>query len=276
MNSTETTKTTTMSGSGSSSSASHSSMGASSTMGPGGGQSMHAAAASSHSSNMAMNGMSMSSSHATVKMSMGGMSMSAPHGATNILPDWLAVIWTLVFLVILVVHVRHVLQTHGERRFWHSGHVLMALGMVFMYAPGSLDHFNIPNGFWPLLFANAAGAVVAWILARTLYGRPVNGLWAVLAFGLAAMAYMWSPSGYVAPLTWLLVAYFAAEALLWATNSYRKLDEHLTIRGIGVNPDGTLSATAVEPLVCERDLRVSMAAMALGMAYMFAATQLLL
>lgn len=48
------------------------------------------------------------------------------------------------------------------------------------------------------------------------------------------------------------------------------------IRGAGVNAGGTLTATAVEPLVCERDLRVSMSVMALGMAYMFAAMQLLM
>jgi Domain of unknown function (DUF5134) len=224
----------------------------------------------------AMSGMSMSSSHTTMKMSMGGMSMTTHHGATNILPNWLAVIWTLVFLVILVIHARHVIETHGERRFWHSGHVLMALGMAFMFAPGSLDHFNIPELFWPLLFANASGVAIAWILARVLNGLSVNGFWAVLAFDLAAMAYMFSPGGYVAPITWLLVAYFGVEALLWATNTYRRLDDRLVIRGVGINPDGTLSATAVEPLVCERDLRASMSVMAIGMAYMLAATQLLM
>ena len=226
---------------------------------------------------MVMDGMSMNASHATTpKMSMGGMSMDAAHGATNILPVWLAVIWTLVFLVLLVVHARHVLETSGERRFWHSGHVLMAFGMAFMFAPGSLDHFSIPAGFWPLLFANASGLVVAWMLARILYGQAVNGLWVVLAFDLAAMAYMWSPSGYVAPITWLLVAYFGVQAVLWATDTYRKLDHRLTVTGFGVNPDGALTATAVQSLVCERDLRPSMSVMALGMAYMFAAMQLLM
>ena len=229
----------------------------------------------------AMNSMSTGSSHASMKMTMGGMSMSASHGATNILPDWLAVIWTLLFLVILVIHARHVQETHGERRVWHSGHVLMALGMTFMFAPGSLDHFDIPQGFWPILFANAAGLIVAWGLAQTLAGHAVNGLWAVLAFDLAAMAYMWSPSGYVAPITWLLVAYFALQALLWGTNRYRHLDERIVIRGVNVavaagGAAGAVSRSAVDPLVCERDLRASMGLMALGMAYMFAAMQLLM
>jgi hypothetical protein len=254
-----------------------SSSGAHTTTSGGGMSTAHAGAGGGHSSTMVMNGMSMSHAHpAAMRMAMGGMSMSARHGATSILPDWLAVLWTLAFIVILVVHARHVAQTEGERRWWHAGHVLMAFGMVFMFAPASLDHLDIPGGLWPLLFANGAGAVVAWMLARMLSGRAVNALWGALAFDLAAMAYMWSPSGYVAPLTWLLVAYFAVQALLWATNYYRRLDRRAIVGGVSVNPDGTLAAAGVQPLVCERDLRPSMAAMALGMAYMFAAMQLLL
>ncbi len=214
-------------------------------------------------------------SHATV-MSVGGVSIGASPGTSNILPDWLAVIWTLVFAVLLVVHARHVIETHGERRFWHLGHVLMAFGMTFIFATGSLDHFNIPHSVWPLMFATASGVVIAWLLTRTLNGQSANGLWVVLAFDLAAIAYMWSPSGYVAPLTWLLVAYFGVQTVLWLTDTYRQLDGRLTIPGIGVNPDGTLTATAAEALVCERDLRVSMGVMTLGMAYMLAAVQLLM
>lgn len=202
--------------------------------------------------------------------------MSASRGATNILPNWLAVIWTLLFIVVLVLHARHVAETSDGRRWWHSGHVLMALGMIFMFAPVSLDHFNIPNGFWQLLFANAAGLVLAWILAQAVSGRAVNMLWVAMAIDLGAMAYMFSPTGFVAPIAWLLVAYFAGQALLWITNSYRKLDRHAIVTGNAINADGALTATAVQPLICERDLRGSMFVMTLGMAYMFAAMQLLM
>jgi Domain of unknown function (DUF5134) len=222
-----------------------------------------------------MNGMTMAGTHST-KMVVGGMSMSSSHGATNILPNWLAVIWTLLFIGVLVMHARHVAETTDGRRWWHSGHVLMALGMIFMFAPSSLDHFNIPTGFWQLLFANATGVVLAWILAQAVSGRPVNMLWVVLAIDLGAMAYMFSPTGFLAPIMWLLVVYFAAQALLWVTNSYRKLDSHTIIGGSAINADGTLTASAVQPLICKRDLRGSMFVMTLGMAYMFASMQLLM
>jgi hypothetical protein len=40
--------------------------------------------------------------------------------------------------------------------------------------------------------------------------------------------------------------------------------------------DGSVGAAAAAPLICYRDLRASMSAMTLGMAYMFVAMQLLM
>lgn len=125
-------------------------------------------------------------------MSMGSMSMSAGAHTTNILPNWLAVIWMLVFFVIIAIHGRHVLESDGQRRYWHSGHVLMALGMAVMYAPASVDHFNIPTGFWSLAFANVAIAIVLWVMVQAFAGRGTNLLWLLMAFDLAAMAYMFA------------------------------------------------------------------------------------
>lgn len=209
--------------------------------------------------------------------SMGAMSMSAGGHSTNILPDWLSVIWMLVFFVIIAIHARHVLESQGQRRWWHSGHVLMAIGMAFMFAPLSVDSLNIPAGFWSLAFANAAIAILLWMLVQAFSGRGTNLLWLVMALDLGAMAYMWSPSGFQAPLTWLLVAYFAAQAALWATDRMRDFDEHTIFGGgVSVTPEGALAASVAEPLICFKDLRVSMAAMTLGMAYMFAAMQLVI
>ena len=94
------------------------------------------AAAAEGSSGMTMDGRSSSSSsvpsmahmgstaasHAGAmhSMAMGGMSMSVASHGTNILPSWLAVIWTLVFFAIIASHARHVLQSEGQRRWWHS------------------------------------------------------------------------------------------------------------------------------------------------------------
>lgn len=201
--------------------------------------------------------------------------MSTGAHGTSILPDWLAVIWTLAFIAIVVIHVLHLRDTHGQRRLWHSGHVLMAVGMAFMFAPSAIDHFNIPSGFWQLAFANGAIAILAWVLAQALSARAINVLWLVMATDLGAMAYMFSPSGFQAPITWLLVAYFALQSLLWASDRMRDVDHRTLGAGASVTPGGAVAiSTAAEPLVCFRDLRASMFAMTLGMAYMFAAMQL--
>lgn len=209
-------------------------------------------------------------------MSMGSTSMSVGAHAANILPDWLAMIWMLVFFAIVAVHGRHVLESEGQRRIWHSGHVFMAVGMAVMFAPLSVNHFNIPAGFWQLAFANGALAVVLWMIVQAFAGRGTNLLWLLMALDLAAMAYMWSPTGFQAPITWLLVAYFLAQAVLWGTDRMRDLDERTILGGaVSVTPEGALEASVAEPLICYKDLRVSMAAMTFGMAYMFAAMQLL-
>jgi hypothetical protein len=219
--------------------------------------------------------MSMGSGHGS--MSAGGMSMSSGgHGITNILPDWLAVIWTLVFLAVFLIHLRHLVDTRGQRRLWHSGHVLMAIGMAFMFAPSSIDHLNIPTSFWQLTFAGGALVILAWLLTEALERRPFNALWVVIATDLAAMVYMWSPNGYRAPVTWLLVAYFVGQSLLWGTDRMRSIDRHRLRAGFSVMADGSVGAAVAQPLICFRDLRVSMSAMTLGMAYMFVAMQLML
>jgi len=218
--------------------------------------------------------MRMSESHGSMVM-FGGSSMSAGgHGSVDILPQWLAIAWTAAFVAIAVIHARHVLYSAGARRLWHSGHVLMALGMVFMFAPPSIDRLSIPAGFWQLIFANAAGAVFAWILAQALSRQVVNLLWVVIASDLAAMVYMWSPGDFKAPVTWLLVVYFAAQTALWATNRMRQADDLAIGRRFSIGSGGTIAVAAAQPLVCDRDLRISVGAMTLGMAYMFAAMQL--
>ncbi|HWF35147.1 MAG TPA: DUF5134 domain-containing protein [Solirubrobacteraceae bacterium] len=209
-------------------------------------------------------------------MTAGGMSMggSGGHG-TNILPTWLALIWTVVFLGVFLIHLRHLFETGGPRRLWHSGHVVMAIGMAFMSAPASIDHLNIPTSFWQIVFGGATLVVVAWMLTEAVERRALNALWIVMATDLAAMIYMWSPNGFRAPLTWLLVAYFTIQSLLWATDRMRSIDRFSLPGGFSVMSDGSAVATVAAPLICYRDLRVSMSAMTLGMVYMLAAMQLL-
>jgi len=144
-----------------------------------------------------------------------------------------------------------------------------------MYAV-SADRVDIPSGPWQAAFVAGTVAIVVWTGARLGTRRPISVLWLVMAVDLASMVYMWAPSRDDAtPVSWLLVAYFSAQSLLWATDRIRRVERRTLPGGWSVTSGGTVRATAAVPLVCYRDLRVTMSAMTLGMAYMFAATQLL-
>jgi Domain of unknown function (DUF5134) len=213
-------------------------------------------------------------------MSMSGPSgPSATHGVspatgTNILPTWLAVLWALVMIGVFAVHFRHARESSGQRRIWHSGHVLMALGMAFMFAPGSIDPVHIAPRVWQLAFATAAVLILAGILAALVNRWSVNALWPLAAIDMAVMAYMWSTASRATDLTWLLAASFAGASALWLGDRMRAVDRRFIVGAYAITPDGALGAAAAEPLICDRKLRVSMAAMALGMSYMLAAMAL--
>lgn len=216
---------------------------------------------------------SMSGSQAMMRPPGGSMAGSV-HDPTNILPPWLAVVWGLVFAAVLVMHVRHLLDSHGQRRAWHCGHVLMALGMVFMSAQAAIDSFNPPSGVWQIAFVAGAALSVAWMLSEDFRGHAINALWLVMTIDLVAMAYMWSPNLHAA-LTWVVVVYFAAQSALWASNRMRRLDRRTLPGGVSVTPDGAIATAVAQPLICYRDLRASMTAMTFGTAYLFAAMQLM-
>jgi Domain of unknown function (DUF5134) len=201
--------------------------------------------------------------------SMPGMTMGGGGGGgPQLLPMWLAIAWAAVFAVVLVVHARHALAESGERRLWHCGHVLMALGMALMFLPASLALTAVSVAAWQEVFAGGAAIAVAWSAVQVARRRPVNALWPLLAVDLAAMIAMWSPDGWATARAWPVVAYFAAQSLLWISDRVRVLDRHpMLVAGDVPGGAGAVSAT---PLISRRDLRLSMSAMTLGMAFMVA------
>jgi hypothetical protein len=219
-------------------------------------------------------------------MKMAGMPI--PHGAAthtlNLLPVWMGVAWTAVFLMIAASHLRHMTQTAGQQRSWHACHVLMAVGMAFMFAPAQIDPLAVPSAFWKLVFAAAGIIAAVWAIGGV--GRISTLIWLLSSIDLCAMLYMWSgPRGTgTAPLTWLLTAYLLAAAVMWALDLYRRLDGMTPIvswRLLATESGATLPAASIGTeaasgsLLGELDISASMIAMALGMAYMLAAMQLM-
>jgi len=219
---------------------------------------------------------------------MPGMHMAHGAGmhALNLLPLWMGIAWTVVFLAIAASHLRHMTQTTGQRRPWHSCHVLMAMGMAFMYAPAQIDPLAVPSAFWQLMFATAG--IVAALWAITGVGRVSTLIWLLTSIDMAAMLYMWSGSrsAGTATVSWALAAYLLAEAAMWALDLYRRLDGATPVVSwqlLASEPGATLSTTSIRTetaasasLLGELDISASMIAMSIGMAYMLVAMQLIM
>ncbi|HYB26078.1 MAG TPA: DUF5134 domain-containing protein [Solirubrobacteraceae bacterium] len=213
------------------------------------------------------------------RSAMSGMAMT--HGAHAAVPVWLGIAAASAFVLIAVSHLRHLVKTADERRSWHACHVLIATGMVFMYASASVGSLGVPAAFWRLAFAAAGVLAALWALGGT--SRAPSPLWLLTAVDLGAMFYMWSAHPFLAPLSWLLVAYFVLAAAMWALDAFRQLDgggPSISWRMVpGESGSGAVTvpmravATAASSLIGELDIGVSMFAMALGMAYMLAVMQ---
>lgn len=241
------------------------------------------------SSSVKMPGMSMggAGSHPAVAThsgsmhgGMGGMSIShaaGAHGAVNLLPEWLGILGAILFVMVAVSHLRHLAMTGGQRAPWHACHVLMAVGMAFMYAPGALHAPDVPAVFWRSVFAAAGVLAALWALGDTR--RAPNLIWLLTAVDLGVMVYMWSPGAFTSPLTWALTAYLTGEAGLWAADAYRQLDGGSPIITLGMSATGETGvvrvAAAPASLLGGLDISASMITMTLGMAYMLAAMQVM-
>lgn len=210
---------------------------------------------------------------------MPGMALqhAAGGGPVNLLPGPLCAAMVVVYLAIFVNHLRHAFDTGRQRRLWHVGHVLMALGMAYMFIPSSAGAPVIAGGVWQAIYGCALLIVVLGMTAYTAGRRAPSGLWLLLAVDLAAMLYMWSPGDLTVPISWALVAFLVFEAGLWASRRVLGVDRSWLPNGsydAGGNL-GVLRIAAVAPLARERDLRVTMPAMTLGMAYMVLAMQIM-
>jgi hypothetical protein len=193
-------------------------------------------------------------------------------GTMSILPPWLAILWALAFLAVLIVHERHALESIGQTRRWHYGHVLMAGGMGIMFASAAgAALLPVPNGSWAVVYAALALALLAWCAAQVASRRSINALWLLAAVDMGAMAYMWVEASKTTALSWMLTACYCGAFVLWASGRGRAVDRRYIIGAYAITPDGAVGAGVAEQLICDRDLRASMGVMALGMAYMLAA-----
>jgi len=194
-----------------------------------------------------------------VAMTAAGGSAAAMAGHNPWLPTALRISAVLIYTGVVVVHGWHLRVTSARERLWHAIHVLMALGMIVMFAP--MRRLVVVAGVGKWVFAVAAAGIVAYVAVLLVRGERLGWLWLAAAADLAAMAYMFAmPTPGLQWLTWLLVAWSTLQAIGWLT---------------GVLPQrADLGSPAVSAAACPRQdlsISVTLAVMNFGMAYMFVA-----
>ena len=213
------------------------------------------------------------SPHAAMTMRMGGGGAGMP----ALVPEWLGIAGAAIFVVIAVSHLRHLAMAVGQQRPWHACHVLLAIGMAFMYAPTAIDPLSVPARFWEIVFAVACVLAALWSMSGVQ--RTPTLMWLLTAVDLGAMAVMWM-TNVSASLCWALVSYLSVQASLWAVDAYRRADGAapvINFSALSAAPAGvslSLASARVESLLGDLDISVSMVLMSVGMAWMFAAMQL--
>ena len=200
---------------------------------------------------------------------MGG---SMAMGAGHLLPDWLRIAWVVIFAVIVIVHARHIIDMGGQERAWHSGHVLMALGMIYMFLPGGI--VTIPSAVGIAVFALVAVAVASWIVYAIATQRSLDFLWVVMLVDMLGMTYMFVvQQGAIGALVYLFAAYFAVEMGCWVFGAFNQTSTEQRVIPIVVGGAAVALKAEARPLAEASTLgvRLTLGLMAAGMSYMFIA-----
>lgn len=217
-----------------------------------------------------MSGDSMSGMTSGSEMTGDSMSMNMSD-YVDILPMWVSVIWIVALAAVLVFHCGHLVHMGGQHRWFHASHIVMLVGMLYMYAGMAFSWNWIPGPIWVWLYALTSAAMVIWMIMRFAQKKPFSYLWILALVQQAAMIYMWMPmTTWVAWLSWGLVVYFTFETIAWLVGL---CDDGKADRGNAVGPG---DRSLVMPLGHSTLWgKVSMAIMAASMAYMFAGMQLM-
>lgn len=179
-------------------------------------------------------------------------------------------IWIAALCAVLVFHCIHLIHMRGERRWYHSAHVVMLLGMLYMYASVAFGLDWFPARVWMIVYVATSAAIIGWMLVQFGLRRSFAYLWILALVQQGAMIYMWAPmtdwpmTDWVPRLSYAFVVYFALETIAWLTRAYSTAFA------------GTGGAVAI-PLAERSALGdICMTIMAASMGYMFAGMQLMM
>jgi|GEM_PF-1744395 len=219
---------------------------------------------------MPMDGMSgsMDMGSSGDSMSMDSMmSMSGP----DLFPSWVMYLWIAALAAVLIFHCLHWVRMAGQHRWFHGAHILMLVGMIYMYAMMEFKLKWVSGPVWVWIYSLTTAAIVIWMIVRFVQKKPFSYLWILVLLQQAAMIYMWLPmSSWIPWFSYALTAYFALEAIGWLLGY---IGDTKAGRGFAFGPGGRSGVVALGH-ACLRE-NLSMGVMAASMSYMFVGMQLM-
>ena len=189
-------------------------------------------------------------------------------------PDLLSlrasVIWLAALTAVLVFHCVHLIYMRGQHRWYHASHVVMLVGMLYMYASVAFRWDWFPQPMWLLVYVATSAAIIGWMMIWYEQRRSLSYLWVLALAQQGAMIYMWMPMPDWTPwLSYALAGYFTLEATVWLTRTWNKPVHSGAVVGGAGSMVMTLKPSSALGNVC-------MGTMAASMAYMFVGMQLMM
>jgi len=180
-----------------------------------------------------------------------------------------SVIWVAALFVVLIFHCSHLIHMRGERRWYHTAHVVMLLGMLYMYAAVAFGLDWFPAHVWMIIYVATSAAIVSWMLVQYEQRRTFGFLWILALVQQGAMIYMWMPmTVWVPRVSYALAVYFGLETMAWLTRAFKPWSGNAVTGASG---------PVVIPLAHRSAFgNICMTIMAASMGYMFAGMQLMM
>ncbi|TNC24222.1 DUF5134 domain-containing protein [Amycolatopsis alkalitolerans] len=188
-----------------------------------------------------------------------------------LLPGWLRMVWAAALVLVALAHLKHVITMRGQRRWWHTGHTVMAAGMALMYLLPAMDHPVLYQAGLAFYVA-AVAALAATTVTNWREEGVLNPLWVATTIDMVAMAYMLLPAR-TPVLTAVFVVYLAGQAVAWSLGLWSRVPVLAPVPAGGEGAAGSPASSAVVGLTAHTSpvVLASLAVMAAGMAYMLLA-----
>ncbi|ARN80073.1 DUF5134 domain-containing protein [Methylocystis bryophila] len=125
-----------------------------------------------------------------------------------------SIVWIAVLCLVLLLEFKRWGSMRGEHRWCHSSHLIMLVGMIYMFFAMAFEREWMFRSAWMTLYAVICLVILFWMMIRLRGQGSIGKMWISTFIQQAAMVYMcYSPMRWIPVVSYALVLYFAFEAL---------------------------------------------------------------